>query len=272
MTRNSGKRIGFIGAGNMGRAIISRLSDNGKGKQVTVFDIDRNRAASLSEEYGVAVAGSAGEVAKGSDICIIATKPADVTAVCGEIRSILRDETVLVSVAAGISIAEMEKSLSPSKKIVRVMPNTPALVGEGMSVICANKKVDTDELTDVTDIFSIIGKFLVLPEKYMDAVTGLSGSGPAYVFTVIQAMADGGVKMGLPRDKAQYLAAQTVLGAAKLVIESGEDPIALRGKVTSPGGTTIEGVHVLERNGFSGILMDAVEEAALKSAVLGEKK
>ncbi len=272
MSGIDGKRIGFIGAGNMGSAIISRLSSSEKNVRVTLFDIDRDRAEALAGEYRVTAEASIKDVVKGSDICILAVKPPDVSAICEEIKNTISDDTLLVSIAAGITISHIEGILSKSKKIARVMPNTPALVGAGMSVIAPNKKVDNNELSAITEIFSIIGKVLVLPEKYMDAVTGLSGSGPAYVFTVIQAMTDGGVKLGLPRDKAQLLAAQTVLGAAKLVIETGEDPISLRGKVTSPGGTTIEGVHVLERSGFSGILMDAVEEAALKSAVLGEKK
>jgi len=145
------------------------------------------------------------------------------------------------------------------------------MVGEGMSVLSPNDHVDEQSLLEVEQIFAKIGRVAVLPEKLMDAVTGLSGSGPAYVFTFIQALADGGVKLGIPRDKAVMLAAQTVLGSAKYVLESGEDPSTLRGRVTSPGGTTIEGIHVLERSGFSGIVMDAVEKAAQKSQKLGER-
>jgi len=180
-------------------------------------------------------------------------------------------DTIIVSIAAGVTIAAMEQAAGGDKKLIRVMPNTPSVAGEGMSVLSPNKNIDAKALDIVENIFSQIGKVLVLSEELMDSVTGLSGSGPAYVFTFIQALTDGGVKMGIPRDKSLVLAAQTVLGSAKLVLETGEDPISLRGKVTSPGGTTIEGVHILEKKGFSGIVIDAVEAGTLKSRKLGEK-
>ena len=265
------KRIGCIGTGNMGGAIMSRLAAGADASLLSIYDIDAAKAETLSKKTGIALAKSAGALAGASDILILAVKPAMIAEVIREVKSSLSSGSVIVSIASGITITAMEKALGQTGKIVRVMPNTPSMVGEGMSVLSPNVNVDENSLLEVEQIFSKIGRVLVLPEKLMDAVTGLSGSGPAYVFTFIQAMADGGVKLGIPRDKALVLAAQTVLGSARYILESGEDPMVLRGKVTSPGGTTIEGVHVLERSGFSGIVMDAVEKAAQKSERLGEK-
>jgi pyrroline-5-carboxylate reductase len=179
---------------------------------------------------------------------------------------------VIISIAAGVTIGSIEAITGDKTKVIRTMPNTPAMVGEGMTVLSQNKHVDGVELATAEQIFSLLGKTAVMPEKLLNAVTAISGSGPAYGFTLIQAMADGGVKLGIPRDKAVLLAAQTLKGAAAMVLESGEDPISLRGKVTSPGGTTIAAVHVLERAGFSGIMIDAIEEASRVSEKLGEKK
>lgn len=265
------KTIGCIGAGNMGGALMSRLAAGIDPSLLYVYDTDAARAGQLSRSTGITVTASAEELARLSAIIIIAVKPDTVAAVIGSIKGSISPETIIVSIAAGVTLTALEKMIDPSAKLVRVMPNTPSLVGEGMSVLSPNMNVDGDSLLEVEQIFSKTGKAMVLPEKLMDAVTGLSGSGPAYVFTFIQALADGGVKLGIPRDKALVLAAQTVMGAAKYVMETGEDPMSLRGKVMSPGGTTIEGIHVLERSGFAGIVMDAVEQAAQKSQRLGEK-
>ncbi|HOT47178.1 MAG TPA: pyrroline-5-carboxylate reductase [Spirochaetota bacterium] len=265
------KKIGCIGAGNMGGAILSRLAAGADPSAISVYDITPGKADALAHGTGITVAKSPEDCARASDILIVAVKPDAVAAALNSIKGAVAPGAVIVSIAAGVTIAAMEEVLGRSMKIVRVMPNTPAMVGEGMSVLAPNGAVDDNSLLDVERIFSRIGRVLVLPEKLMDAVTGLSGSGPAYVFTFIQALADGGVKLGIPREKALVLAAQTVMGSAKYLLESGEDPMALRGKVTSPGGTTIEGIHVLERSGFSGIVMDAVEKAAQKSQKLGEK-
>jgi len=265
------KTIGCIGAGNMGGAILSRLAANIDPSLVYVYDVDAGRSDSLARATGITAVSSVEELARSSGIIVIAVKPDAVAAVLSSIKGMITPESIIVCIAAGISLTAMEKIIGTSGKIVRVMPNTPVMVGEGISVLSPNASVDGDSLLEVEQVFSRTGRAMVLPEKLMDAVTGLSGSGPAYVFTFIQALADGGVKLGIPRDKALILAAQTVLGAARYVIESGEDPMSLRGKVTSPGGTTIEGIHVLERSGFAGIVMDAVERAAQKSQRLGEK-
>ncbi|MCU0848517.1 MAG: pyrroline-5-carboxylate reductase [Spirochaetes bacterium] len=266
-----GKFIGFIGAGNMAGAMITGLSDIAREDRLSAYDIDSTKLIGLSDKYGVEITPSLEALAAKTDIIIIAVKPDAVPAVCDGIRDAAHDDRLIISIAAGISTASLEKMLGQNKKIVRAMPNTPLLAGEGMTVITAGKNATGDDMKAAEEIFSRSGRAITLPEKMMDAVTGISGSGPAYVFTFIQAMADGGVKHGIPRDKAVLLAAQTVLGSAKLVLQTGEEPFTLRGRVTSPGGTTIEAVHVLERGGFSGIVMDAIEAAAQKSRKLGEK-
>ena len=169
-------------------------------------------------------------------------------------------------------IKTIENATSPSNKIIRVMPNTPALVSQAMCVICPNTNCTNEDIKLAEDILGAIGKTLILDEKYIDAVTGMSGCGPAYAFTFIQAMADAGVKLGLTRANSVLLACQTLKGSAEMVMQMQAEPFALRNMVTSPGGSTIAGVHVLEKCGFSGIIMDAVEEAAIVSGKLGEKK
>jgi pyrroline-5-carboxylate reductase len=265
------KTIGCIGAGNMGSAILVRLAKSYDPKFLHAYDVDSHKTDTLLRECSIGIEQSADALADNSAIIIIAVKPESVAAVLESIKKKISPGKIIVSIAAGVKISSIEQILGHSAKIVRVIPNTPVLVGEGMSVLSPSRSVDDDSLLEVEQLFSKIGRVLVLPEKLLDAATGLSGSGPAYVFTFIQALADGGVKLGIPRDKALMLAAQTVLGSAKYVLESSEDPISLRGKVTSPGGTTIEGIYTLERSGFAGIVMEAVEKAALKSQKLGEK-
>ena len=265
------EHIGFIGAGNMGSAIASQLSVSVPGEQIHVYDINSETCRRLKETLNVTTADSARDIARRCSIIILAVKPDTITRVLDDIKKVISDKTLVLSIAAGIGISSIERIIGDDKRIIRIMPNTPSLIGEGMAVLSPNNTCSEEDINAAMSIFSLTGRAIVLPEKHMDAVTGVSGSGPAFVFTFIQAITDGGVKMGLPRDHALLLAAQTVLGAAKLVIESSEDPITLRGKVTSPGGTTIEGVHVLEKAGFSGSVIDAVEAAALKSKKLGEQ-
>lgn len=264
------KKIGFVGTGNMGSAIISGLAEKAPHKNIIVYDTSRAKTEKLSARYEITTTESVKSLSEISDIIIIAVKPDIVESVLDQIKTI-DDSKIVVSIAAGFSIKKIESILGSTKKIARVMPNTPALIGESMTAISANSSLDNESLRLVETIFESVGETTVVPEKLMDAVTGLSGSGPAYVFTFIQALADGGVKMGLDRETSLLLAVQTVIGSAKMVAETGEDPITLRGKVTSPGGTTIDAVHVLVKSGFSGIVMDAVETAANKSKALGEK-
>jgi pyrroline-5-carboxylate reductase len=261
-------KIGCIGTGNMGNALISRLAGNVKKENITCFDIDKSKLKLIKSSTGVQISGSLRDLAKKCNVIIIAVKPDAVKPVLIDIKNDLSGK-LIISIAAGISTGYINEILGSGKNIIRVMPNTPALIGEGMSVISAGLDTDMKSLKIAEEIFSYLGQVLTMQEKYMDAVTAVSGSGPAYVFTLIQAMIDGGVKTGLPRSEAALLASQTVLGAAKMVLESQADPISLRGKVTSPGGTTIDAVHILEKSGFSGIIMDAIEAAKIKSEKLG---
>jgi pyrroline-5-carboxylate reductase len=260
-------RIGCIGTGNMGNAIVSRLAENYKKENIFCFDTDKSRLDQLKSSLCIQTSDSAKSIADKCDVIILAVKPDIIKSVLLEIKHNLQKK-VIISIAAGIS-TEYITEVSGSQNVIRVMPNTPALIGEGMSVVSPGKIADDISVKIAEEIFSYLGLVLILQEKHMDAVTAVSGSGPAYVFTFIQAMIDGGVKSGLPRNEATILAAQTVLGSAKIVLENNTDPISLRGQVTSPGGTTIEAVHVLERSGFSGIIMDAVEAAKIKSEKLG---
>ncbi len=261
-------RIGCIGTGNMGNAVITGLAKNVKKENITCFDIDKSKLELLKSTTGIHSANSAIELVEKSDVIVIAVKPDIVKSILLEIKKNARNK-IIISIAAGISTGFIREILGSGQNIIRVMPNTPALIGEGMSVISPGNDTDDVSLKIAEEIFSYLGRVLTLQEKYMDAVTAVSGSGPAYAFTFIQAIIDGGVKTGLPRGEATLLAAQTVLGAAKMVLESQVDPISLRGKVTSPGGTTIDAIHILERSGFSGIIMDAVEAAKIKSEKLG---
>lgn len=263
------EKIGCIGTGNMGGAIISGLSEFMEPTNLFVYDKDETRAKHVAGLYRTSRADTIADVAALCDIVIVAVKPNVVPEVMEIIKPLCGGKTV-VSIAAGVTISQLEKMLSPQISIVRIMPNTPTMVREGMSVLAGNKAVSKSMLEHVRDMFAHIGTAIIMPEKYMDAVTGVSGSGPAYVFTFIQAMADGAVKMGLPRKEALTLAAQTVLGAAKMVLQDDSNPIELRDEVTSPGGTTIEAVHILEDRGFAGAIMSAIEAATNKSKDLGK--
>lgn len=254
----------------MGQAILHGLSAEFPPENINGYDKDPSKAAALASM--ISVCKDAGSAASASDILIIAVKPAFVETVCSEIKAVMKPETIIISIAAGVTINSIENVLGKSKKIVRVMPNTPALINEGMTAISHNQSVDAADLAITEKIFSLIGKTLIIEEKYLDAVTAVSGCGPAYGFTFIQAMADAGVRLGLTRSDAVLLAAQTLKGAAEMVMNSADEPISLRNKVTSPGGSTIAAVHKLERAAFSGIIMDAVTEAAEISANLGKKK
>jgi pyrroline-5-carboxylate reductase len=267
--KNLSYTIGCIGLGNMGGAILSGLSANAPKDRLLGFDKDGGKCAALSNKIGIA--SSAVDLVEKSDVFILAVKPDIVPYVLPEIKDAVKGRLV-ISIAAGITISAIESILGSNTKIIRVMPNTPAMVSEGMTVLSPNRNADTADIARAEEIFSAVGKTLVMPEKYLNAVTALSGSGPAYIFSMIQAMTDAGVKLGIPRDKALILSAQTVRGSSEMVLASGDDPIALRGKVTSPGGTTIAAVHVMERAGFNGIMMDAIEEANNVAVRLGEKK
>lgn len=210
------------------------------------------------------------EIVASSDVLIIAVKPQSMATLFHELQGHITDRHLVVSIAAGITLKQMADGLLGNLRLIRVMPNTPCLVGESAAGLAAGPGARPDDTRLVERLFNAVGKAFVVPESMLDAVTGLSGSGPAFVYMMIEAMADGGVRVGLPRDVALTLAAQTVLGAARMVLTTKQHPGQLKDAVTSPGGTTIAGVHALERGGLRAAVMDAVEAAAKRSAELGK--
>lgn len=250
-------RIGVIGTGNMGSAIITGIIKGISPALIKAYDTDADRLESLADETGIRIADSIEELLTDSDLLIISVKP-DITL---KIAAHLKNYSgIILSVAAGIKLETLQK-ITGEKKLIRAMPNTPALSGCGMTVISTTDKVTNDETTAVMRILEYTGRVLLMDEKHMNAVTAISGSGPAYVFTFIQALADAGVKLGLTRSNALLLAGQTLYGSAKMFLDKMENPIMLRDNVASPGGTTIQALHSLERAGFNGIIIDAVESA-----------
>jgi pyrroline-5-carboxylate reductase len=267
-----GKRVGFVGGGNMAEAIIKGLLAGGvPSSAIAVAEPVEERREYLHARYAVDVHSDCSEVVSSAGVIVLAVKPQVSGDVLDEIASVDFQGKLFVSIMAGVKTGTIEAVLKKPASVVRVMPNTPALVLAAASVISPGAHATVEDLSLVREIFDLLGSTSQTDEKLLDAVTGLSGSGPAYVFTFIEALSDAGVKNGLPRDVAARLAAQTVFGSAKMVLETGEHPAVLREKVTSPGGTTIAGLHVLEREGFNGIVMTAVEEATKRSVELGKK-
>lgn len=261
------KKLTFIGGGNMGGAIIAGLLKDKMlaPKQVTVFDSYQPRLAELESLYAINTSSNVEEAVKEADIVVLAVKPNTVDKVLEDVKEYLKENVILVSIAAGISIKHLEEKTTSTIKVARIMPNTPAMVGEGMSSVSVNGNVSEEEANLVLTMFKSLGEAELLPESLIDAVTGLSGSGPAYVYLFIEALADGAVLNGMPRDKAYKFAAQTVLGAAKMVLETGKHPGELKDMVTSPGGTTIEAIRSLEENGLRATVISAVDAATKKS-------
>lgn len=267
------KKIGLIGGGNMGEALIKGLLQSGHfdTSQITVSDISRDRLTYLQENYQVSTISDNGKVARAADVIILAVKPQQMGDVLGEIHAQVLHLPLVISIAAGVTIAAIEQVLGEAVPVVRVMPNTPALVLTGATAIAGGAHANSDHIATARMLFESVGLVVEVDESHMDAVTGLSGSGPAYVYLFIEALTDGGVLMGLPRPVARDLAVQTTMGAAKLVANSGSHLAALKDQITSPGGTTIHGLAVLESGGMRGMLMEAVEAATRRSAELGKK-
>jgi pyrroline-5-carboxylate reductase len=266
------KKLGFIGVGNMGEALVKGLiaSKAAAPSQIIVSARRPERVRELVKLYGVRSASNA-EVARESDVLVLAVKPQILDTVLRGIAQELARDRLLISVAAGVPIAAIERRLQPPMRIVRAMPNTPATVGAGATAIALGEHATDADLATAKTIFDSVGLTVVLDEVQLDAVTGLSGSGPAYIFLIIEALADAGVKVGLSRRSALQLAAQTVFGSAKLLLESGQHPGLLKDGVTSPGGTAIAGLHTLEAGGLRNVLMTAVEVATRRSRELGEE-
>lgn len=271
------KKLGFLGGGNMAEAMIKGMLSAGfvESKNIFVSDVMQSRQEFLHSEYKIKVTGDNRDIAAKCDILILAVKPQVVKKVLEEIHDLVDASKLIVSVVAGVAIITIEEVLRSGQdkniSIVRTMPNTPALVQEGVTAIASGTHVSKTDIKVSHRLFEAVGKTVDVDESNMDAVTGLSGSGPAYIFMIIEALSDAGVKMGLSRDVANTLTVQTVLGAAKLARESGKHPGELKDMVTSPGGTTISGLHALEAGGLRNTLIDAVEQATLRSRELGRR-
>lgn len=265
-------RIGFFGAGKMATALGKGWVQAGltTPPKLVASDPVPQAAANFVKETGGKALESNLEVARRSDVLVLAVKPQNMTALLHEIREEVAPRHLVVSIAAGITITQIASGLGADGRVIRVMPNTPSLVLASASAYAAGPGATPDDVQLADKLFNSIGKAIAVPERLLDAVTGLSGSGPAYAFVAIEALSDGGVRMGLPRDVATLLAAQTLLGAARMVLETGLHPGQLKDQVASPGGTTIAGLHALERGGFRAALIDAVAAATHRSLELGK--
>ena len=265
--------IGFLGAGKMAEALARGLLGKKlvSPDRITMSEIDAKRRACLAKALDVRVVEDNAAMARASDIIIVALKPGVVRQVLPGLAPAITGSKLVVSIAAGITLAELEGMLSGGSRVVRVMPNTPCLVGSGASGFALGSAATREDGELVAETLGAVGLCFSLPESLLDAVTGLSGSGPAFAAVVIEALADGGVLCGLPRDVALQLAAQTVLGTARLILEGKNEPAQVKDRVASPGGTTIEGLKVLEEKRLRGALIGAVEAATRKSAKLGKR-
>lgn len=259
-------KIGFIGCGSMGSGMIRGILASGQAAREDLAASARSESSKkrIREELGIRCASNE-EIASASDLLVLAVKPQGYEEVISRIRTLVKDSAILISLAPGKSLSWLKEQFQRDLKIVRAMPNTPALVQEGMSAVSANELVTEEELDRVLSLFKSFGDACSVPEKLMDAVTAVSGSSPAYVFLFIEAMADGAVALGMPRQQANRFAAQAVLGAAKMVLETGQHPAQLKDMVCSPGGTTIEAVRVLEQKGLRSSVIEAELACARKA-------
>lgn len=267
------QRIGFIGAGNMAEALIRGLirGNHIPADRVLASAPRRERLDELARDYGIAVTTANRDVAATCSVVVLSVKPQILETVLREISDTLAPTTLLVSIAAGVDTATIEQAVAEGVRVVRAMPNTPALVGAGATAIAAGKHAAPKDLATARAMFDAVGITVELAETHLDAVTGLSGSGPAYIFLILEALADAGVKVGLARRNAQRLAAQTVMGSAKLLLDTDEHPGKLKDMVTSPGGTAIAGLHTLEQGGLRTTLINAVETATKRARELGRR-
>lgn len=266
------KKIGVIGTGNMGEALISGLiyAKSSVSKNIICSDVRKEKLKSVKDAYGVVTTTSNIDVVKASEIVIYAIKPQIMASILKETASHLDMSKVIISIAAGVPLAAIESCLNKDLRLIRVMPNIAASVKEGAAAIAAGKHATKNDLKLAKAIFDSVGKSIIIEEELMDAITGLSGNGPAYIFLIVDALADAGVKMGLSREDALLLSAQTVLGAAKLLLDTAEHPGKLKDKVTSPGGTAIASLHTIEEGGLRTTLINAVEVGTNRSKELGK--
>jgi len=268
---NTDLRVGFIGAGQMATALARGFIQANvlSADQIVACDPSADACSKFAEQTGGKIVPANALVLRDSTLIFLAVKPQAIASVVAELKTAITANHLVVSIAAGISLAKLADGLGAKTRIIRVMPNTPALVGAGASAFAKGSTATAEDAQLVQKLLQTVGSAMEVPERLMDAVTGLSGSGPAYVYQFIEGLSDGGVRMGLPRDVATRLAAQTVLGAAQMVLSTGQHPGPLKDAVTSPGGTTIAGLHALEQGGMRGILMNAVQAATERSKELG---
>jgi pyrroline-5-carboxylate reductase len=269
--RMAGRKIGFVGGGNMAGALVRGLlqSRTVTADQIRASDVKEERLAELHDKYGITTTADNEALSRWADVIVIAVKPQIVDRILAPIAAALNESDLVVSIAAGVPIEAIEARLPPGSRVVRAMPNTAAIALAAATAIAPGARATQPDIDVARALFEAVGRCVVLDESLLDAVTGLSGSGPAYVMVIIDALADGGVKVGLGRDTALLLAAQTVYGSAKLQLETGEHPGRLKDMVTSPGGTAIAGLHTLEAGGLRRTLIDAVEAASKRSEELG---
>jgi len=266
-----GQKVGFVGGGNMGEALMKGLlaASLVPSDAIHVTDVRQDRLRELGRLYGVQIVSDNKALVQAVDLVVLAVKPQIMNAVLREIAPVVTREKLLISIAAGVATDTIRAALGKDARLIRVMPNTPALVLEGVTAIAKADGLEPGDLETAGELFRAVGRVVTLGEDALDAVTGLSGSGPAYVALVVEALADGGVKMGLDRITAMTLATQTVLGAARLLLETGMHPGALKDMVSSPGGTSITGIAALEEGGIRTTFIKAVERATLRSRELG---
>ena len=262
--------LGIIGCGKMGSALVKgAIRENAiDGQKVIAIDLIPELAQKLSKEIGASIAKTNDELIENSDAILLCVKPQDMISLTNSFTK-ERSSKLFISIAAGIKIDDLEKSFKNDDRIIRVMPNTPAMIGQGASAQSRGKNATESDAQFVSNLLNAVGITIEVPENQLDAVTGLSGSGPAYIYTVIEALADGGVLVGLPKEKALKLAAKTVIGAAEMVMKSDEHPAKLRDQVASPGGTTIAGLAALESGKLRSTLIEAVKAATKRSEELG---
>ncbi len=268
------KKIGFIGAGNMATALIKGILSAKlfQSEEVFASDLDVEKLDTLKEDFGInTIFKNNANLVENVDIVVLSVKPQIMDKIVKEISHVLDENKLVISIAAGIPSEFIEKIADKKLRVIRSMPNTPALILEGATAISPGNHATENDIRLAYEIFAAVGVVAIVDETQMDAVTGLSGSGPAYIFMIIEALSDAGVKMGLSRKVAMKLAAQTVAGAAKLQIESQMHPGRLKDMVTSPGGTAIAGLHTLEQGGIRTTLMNAVESATMRAKELGNK-
>lgn len=263
-------KIGFIGCGNMATAMIAGIMDSGKYMpgEVMVSNPSEGKLIAVQKAHGIQITQDNTKVAAFAEILVLAVKPYLYEAVANEIQEVILESTVVVTIAAGVSIEKMQVQLGRPQPVVRTMPNTPALVKAGVTAVCRSQEVSADLYQETIQMLESFGKVFELPESKMDVVPAISGSAPAYIYILIEAMADAGVRDGLPRQMAKEMAAQTVLGAAKMVLDTGIHPEELKDRVCTPGGTTIEAVLTLEKNQFRAAVQEAMKACTKKTKEL----